>query len=101
MVSLGGVLYLQGVVDLLVARLRSRGDPQVMDLVLIVCKDDGGTYMGRECLFDSGPASRISICPQVVFDCSHDVVRKNRDEQMCSGSLRILMIYGSQAEVAL
>ncbi len=46
MVSLGGVLDLQGVVDLLVTRLGSGGDPQIMDLVLIVCKDDGGAYMG-------------------------------------------------------
>ncbi len=46
MVSLGGVLDLQGVVDLLVTRLGSGGDPQIMDLVLIVCKDDAGAYMG-------------------------------------------------------
>ncbi len=76
MLSLGIVLYLQGVVDLLVARLGSGGDPQVMDLVLIVCKDDGGAYMGGEYLLDGRKTPRISICPQVVFDCSHDMVRE-------------------------
>ena len=58
-------------------RSKSGRDPQVMDLVLeSSVKMMVDKYMGGEYLLDGRKTPRISICPQVVFDSIHNMVRE-------------------------
>ena len=94
------VLDSQKTVDLLVFRLRLRGQTERMlnsGMRILAC--DAKAHMGRKSLPKGGPPAAILLLPHPVFDIGQKVIGQNRQKEMRPGSLCRLVIDRSQAQI--